>query len=61
MVKLTKASNGIAGFIDVETTGLSPHYHEIVEFAICLFKFERENGEVKRIVEEYAGLREPRR
>ncbi len=52
---------GLAGFIDVETTGLSPVQHEIIEFAICLFRFERSTGEIVGIVDEYVGLREPDR
>ncbi|MHB9094846.1 MAG: exonuclease domain-containing protein [Eubacteriales bacterium] len=50
---------GIAGFLDVETTGLSHSYDEIVELAICLFEFKRTTGEITRIVDEYVGLREP--
>jgi len=52
-------NTGIAGFLDVETTGLSHTYDEVIELAICLFEFDRETGEVTGIVDGYVGLREP--
>lgn|GEM_PF-417271 len=52
---------GIAACIDVETTGLSPASHELIELAIVLFAFERETGKIMGIVDEYVGQREPRR
>lgn len=52
-------SLGIAGMVDVETTGLSHRYDEIVELALILFAFDRETGKILGVVEEYAGLREP--
>lgn len=54
-----KQSFGIAGFVDVETTGLNPSYDEIIELSICLFEFNRENGQITKIVDKYVGLREP--
>lgn len=49
----------VAGFIDVETTGLDPAAHEVVELAIALVAFDRETGDILGIVDEYAGLRDP--
>lgn len=50
---------GIASFIDVETTGLSPYRDEVIELAICQFSFHRETGAIVHIMDEYCGLREP--
>lgn len=58
---LIDPSWGIAGFIDVETTGLNPEKDEIIEFSIVLFAFDQETGEIKGIIDEYTGLREPDR
>ncbi len=49
---------GIAGCIDVETTGLDPHFDEVVELAIVLFSYCPES--ITGIVDTYSGLREPR-
>jgi len=51
----------VAGFIDVETTGLNPARDEVVEFAIALFAFRPDSGEIMGIVGKYAGLRDPGR
>lgn len=50
---------GVAGYIDVETTGLSPHREEIVELALVLFAFDRVSAEILGVVDAYVGLREP--
>lgn len=52
-------SMGIAGFVDVETTGLSAETDEIVEFCIVLFAFRRDTGLITGILNTYIGLREP--
>jgi DNA polymerase III subunit epsilon len=51
----------VAGYLDVETTGLSPHEHEVIELALVLFTYNRNTGEIIEIVDEYVGLREPGR
>lgn len=50
-----------AALIDVETTGLSPLKHEVIELAICLFEVNPDQGHIHRIVDVYTGLREPAR
>ncbi|EEG77290.1 exonuclease domain-containing protein [Dethiobacter alkaliphilus] len=59
MTSAEEGSLGLACFVDVETTGLSPRKEEIVELAICLFAYRRDSGEITRIVDRYVGQREP--
>lgn len=54
-------SCGVAAFVDVETTGLDPARHEILELAVVLFVFDRETGSIINVLDEYVGLREPSR
>lgn len=52
---------GIAGIVDVETTGFAAGTDEVVEFGLVLFSFSRERGRIVEVVDEYCGLREPSR
>lgn len=52
---------GVAAVVDTETTGLDPLRHEVLEVAVVLFAFDRYSGHVYGVVDEYSGLREPRR
>ncbi|HLN62732.1 MAG TPA: hypothetical protein VK464_14400 [Symbiobacteriaceae bacterium] len=49
----------VAGYVDVETTGLSPYYDEIIELALVLSAFDITTGDVLGVVDSYVGLREP--
>ncbi len=49
----------LAACVDIETTGLYPEQHEIVELAIALFAFENNTGQIKGIVDMYVGQEEP--
>lgn len=55
----TRNNVGIAGLIDVETTGLSPYYEEIIELALVAFLFDYQSGEILEVTDVYQGLREP--
>jgi DNA polymerase-3 subunit epsilon len=48
---------GIAACVDIETTGFSDSA-ELIEIAICLFKYDRESGEIIGIVEIYSSMQE---
>lgn len=52
---------GAGALVDVETTGLDPRRHEVLELACILFAYDRETGAVTGILDEYAGFREPAR
>lgn len=49
----------IAGYIDVETTGLDPAREEVIELALVLFAYDPATGQICGIIDEYVGLREP--
>lgn len=53
-------NHGLGCVIDVETTGLDPSRHEVIELGLVLFAFDRSTGEVFGILDEYTGQQEPR-
>jgi DNA polymerase-3 subunit epsilon len=50
---------GTGAVLDIETTGFSPRYDEIIELAMTLFRYNRATGHPLEIVKEYSSLREP--
>lgn len=48
-----------AAVIDVETTGLSPYYDEIIELSIDLISFDPNSCQPVAITDSYFGQREP--
>ena len=59
---MKRYANTIIGCcIDVETTGLSPQYDEVIEIALLLFVYSSKTDEISKIIDEYTGLREPKR
>lgn len=59
MGTIKQPATGLAAFVDVETTGLSPARDEIIELGILLFAFDGREGVITEILDEYNGLREP--
>ena len=56
----TKTSpEGLAAYVDVETTGLSPRHDEIIQLSIAIFRFDREASEILAIEDSYTGFQEP--
>lgn len=60
-VSRVPTEQGLAAFVDVETTGLSSIRDDVIELAIVLFQFHRATGELLGVVDEFSGLQEPSR
>ncbi|SFU48508.1 exonuclease domain-containing protein [Alicyclobacillus macrosporangiidus] len=54
-----KPPEGLAAFIDIETTGLRAGVDEIIQLSVALFRFKRDTGEILEIVDSYTGFQEP--
>jgi DNA polymerase III epsilon subunit-like protein len=45
--QLVTSNVGHAAMIDVETTGFSPYRDEIIEFAVVLFRFNKDSYDIR--------------
>jgi len=45
--------------VDVETTGISPDSDKIIEFGICLFEYDRQNGRIYKILGSWEWFEDP--
>jgi DNA polymerase-3 subunit epsilon len=52
-------AEGLAAFVDIETTGLSADHDEIIQLSIARFRFNRGTGEILEIEDSYTGFNEP--
>src|ERR1700756_5991684 len=46
----------VAAVVDVETTGTNPDRDRIIELAICLFEYDRQNGRIYRVLGSWEWL-----
>jgi DNA polymerase-3 subunit epsilon len=49
----------IAAVVDVETTGINPDRDKIIELAICLFEYGRQNGRIYKVFGSWEWLEDP--
>jgi DNA polymerase-3 subunit epsilon len=50
----------VAAVVDVETTGTNPESDKIIEFGICLFEYDRQNGRIYKVLGSWEWLEDPR-
>ncbi|MBT3783623.1 DNA polymerase III subunit epsilon [bacterium] len=48
-----------ASYVDLETTGLDPAIHKIIEIGILTFEFDSRNGQIVEIISEYESFQDP--
>lgn len=49
----------IGAVVDLETTGLSPNKHEVIEISILKFLFSKKTGEIVEQLEDFYSLNQP--
>jgi DNA polymerase-3 subunit epsilon len=49
----------VAAVVDVETTGTNPDRDKIIELAICLFEYDRQNGRIYKVLGSWEWLEDP--
>jgi len=49
----------VAAVVDVETTGISPDSDKIIEFGVCLFEYDRQNGRIYKVLGSWEWLEDP--
>jgi DNA polymerase-3 subunit epsilon len=49
----------VAAVVDVETTGTSPDRDVIIELAICLFEYDRQNGRIYKVLGSWEWFEDP--
>src|SRR6266403_777276 len=49
----------VAAVVDVETTGTNPDTDRIIEFGICLFEYDRQNGRIYKVLGCWGWVEDP--
>src|SRR5260370_418836 len=53
------SSKLVAAVVDVETTGTNPDTDRIIEFGICLFEYDRQNGRIYKVLGSWEWFEDP--
>ena len=48
-----------ASYVDLETTGLDPSIHKIIEIGILTFDFDSKTGKILKLISEYCSFHDP--
>jgi DNA polymerase III subunit epsilon len=49
----------VAAVVDVETTGTNPDRDKMIEFGICLFEYDRQNGRIYKVLSSWEWFEDP--